>query len=482
MRRSILLTLIVLAAACGKDTTWRDLVGKCSSLDDQKNFLKLWTDDLYLWYREVPAVDIHDSNYPDAVSYFKALKTPLLTASNTPKDKFHFTADTLTYQQQSQAGLDIGYGFGIVALASPCPTSSGNGCAPRDWRIAYVEPGSPAANAGIGRAMRIAFVDGVDFVNAADATSVKTINAGLFPATAGEQHTFVFCDLATCTTLSAPFQLTAAAVTETPVIPFGPFKSSTGANVGYILFKDHIATAEPGLISAISSFKGVDDLVIDMRYNGGGYLAISDELAYMVAGPKQTSGKYFERLAFNDKHPTNDPVTGALLTPIPFVSNAQGFTSSSPPTLALPSLALPRVFILTGPGTCSASESVINGLMGAGVQVIQIGGTTCGKPYGFYPQDDCGTTYFSIQFQGFNFNGFGDYGDGFVPNGGGSNPVGCKVADDWGHQLGDPAEGLLAAALAYTAPCPPALTISDPLRKDGVPVKPEWLMNRVLRR
>src|SRR5207253_6520166 len=124
----------------------------------------------------------------------------------------------------------------------------------------------------------------------------------------------------------------------------------------------------------------------------------------------------------------------------------------------LPALDLPRVFVLTGPGTCSASESVLNSLDGVGVQVIQIGATTCGKPYGFYPEDNCGITYFSIQFKGVNAKGFGDYADGFVPAGtGAAGLLGCQVADDFAHQLGDPAEARLAAALGYAAgqPCPP---------------------------
>jgi len=97
----------------------------------------------------------------------------------------------------------------------------------------------------------------------------------------------------------------------------------------------------------------------------------------------------------------------------------------------------------------------MNGLQGVNVQVIQIGSTTCGKPYGFYPQDNCGTTYFSIQFQSENASGFGDYPDGFSP----ANSTrltsavlpGCSVADDFSHELGDPDEGRLSAALAYRA-------------------------------
>ena len=73
------------------------------------------------------------------------------------------------------------------------------------------------------------------------------------------------------------------------------------------------------------------------------------------------------------------------------------------------------MYIITGPGTCSASESIINSLRGVNVNVYLIGSTTCGKPYGFYPTDNCGTTYFSIQFRGENAANFGDYTDGFSP-------------------------------------------------------------------
>jgi hypothetical protein len=84
--------------------------------------------------------------------------------------------------------------------------------------------------------------------------------------------------------------------------------------------------------------------------------------------------------------------------------------------------------------------------------VIQIGSTTCGKPYGFYPQDNCGTTYFTIELKGVNAQGFGDYTDGFSPEntaGGVGTPVpGCSVGDDFTHALGDPAVSAAACACA----------------------------------
>ena len=86
-------------------------------------------------------------------------------------------------------------------------------------------------------------------------------------------------------------------------------------------------------------------------------------------------------------------------------------------------------------------------------EVIQVGSTTCGKPYGFYGFDNCGTTYFSVQFKGVNAKGFGDYTDGFSPKNTALNKgvevPGCSVPDDLGHQLGDPNERLLSVALGY---------------------------------
>jgi hypothetical protein len=263
--------------------------------------------------------------------------------------------------------------------------------------------------------------------------------------------------------------------------------TATG-KVGYMLFNDHLATAEGALVNAVNQLKadGISDLVLDIRYNGGGYLAIASELAYMIGG-SNTAGKTFERLTFNDKHPNTDPVTGRPLAPTPFFNQSLGFSLAS--GLPLPTLNLKRVFVLTGSGTCSASESILNGLAGVDVQPIQIGSTTCGKPYGFYPQDNCGITYFSIQFKGVNAKGFGDYADGFTP--GATTPgglPGCAVADDFGHALGDAAEFRLAAALAYrTSPTCPAPSASralsyGQLSGEGEVIKSIWRQNRIVQR
>ena len=211
----------------------------------------------------------------------------------------------------------------------------------------------------------------------------------------------------------------------------------------------------------------------------------------MIAGPS-AQGQIFEELQFNDKHTAFDPITGQPLIPDLFRTVTDG-VFSAPAGISLPSLNLPRVFILTSSNTCSASESIINGLRGIDIEVIQIGSTTCGKPYGFYGISNCGTTYLTIQFRGINAKKFGDYTDGFSPFEPGSQvsgtPVnGCSVADDFTHALGDPEEANLAAALSYrqTGSCPVApssarlLRVSDELSAiNGSVMKPDWRRSRV---
>ncbi len=485
MRSFRLVLVSLLAAACGSGglPPSSDLANLCASpragtddrkgsANDEKKFLRSWIDELYLWYREVPEVDPDAS--PTVEDYFNKLKTQVRTATNNPKDRFHFIIPTDVWNQQSQGGVSAGYG---VTFAVVAPT------VPRQAVVAYTQPGTDGGSK-LARGAQILKVDGVDLVNAEGQANVDVLNGGLFPSALDQSHTFEVLDVGA--TASRTVTLTSTTITETPVQNAHVIPNTT---VGYILFNDHIATAESELIDAIGALKagGATDLVLDMRYNGGGFLDIASELAFMIAGPARTSGKTFEKLAFNDKYPSRDPVTGQPLTPTPFEGATAGFSSTPPRGTPLPHLDLPRVFVLTSGGTCSASESVINSLMGVDVQVIQIGGVTCGKPYGFYPQDNCGNTYFSIEFQGVNAKGFGDYSDGFIPGGGGNNPAGCGVADDFGHQLGDPAEAQLAAALAFrasgTCPKPSAAALTERgLRGNAQVFKPEWRMNRIVRR
>jgi len=455
---------------------------------DENNFLRSYSNDTYLWYNEI--VDRDPGLYNNPLAYFDLLVTNELSPSGQPKDKFHFTYDSMEWYQLSQSGVSAGYGIQWAFLSTSPP---------RELLIAYTEPNSPATNLAqpLARAARILAIDGVD-INDTTSAGIDTLNAGIYPSALNEVHTFTVQDLGV--QASRNVMLTSASIASAPVQNVQVIPTATG-EIGYITFNDHIATAEQALIDAVNALNahnngaGIDDLVLDLRYNGGGYLAIASEIAYMIAGPAPTAGQPFETLVFNDKHPVTNPVTGQALQPTPFYEQAYGAPFNGTAGEPLPTLNLPRVFVLTGGGTCSASESIINGLRGVGVEVIQVGSTTCGKPYGFYATDNCGTTYFTIQFRGENAAGFGDYSDGFSPaNTQGVAGValsGCSVGDDFTKQLGDATENRLAAALNYrdTQTCPAASGLTagalgkpaQPQRTtDAVVPKSPWHSNRIL--
>ena len=314
----------------------------------------------------------------------------------------------------------------------------------------------PALN--LTRGVRVLEIDGVSVETGSSQSEVDTLNAGLFPSSDGESHTFTILDIGS--NQSRQVTITATEVTADPVPIVDTFSTNSG-NVGYIFFNDHNFVSEDRLFDAVTTLsnQNVNDLILDLRYNGGGFLYIASQLSFMIAGTTNTSGKDFNLLRFNDKHPTINPVTGETITPTPFY-NVTSDRSTRGSGVSLPRLDLDRVFILSSARTCSASEAIINGLRGADIEVILIGDTTCGKPYGFYATDNCGTTYFTIQFDGVNDKGIGGYSDGFSPMNTtgtvGDLVPGCNVEDNLTFALGDQQEPMISTALSYrdSGSCP----------------------------
>ncbi|QDE32738.1 S41 family peptidase [Shewanella polaris] len=426
----------------GQFASYSTLAEQCSVPLTQQLWLRSWSNDTYLWYDEI--IDRDPAPYSVA-EYFELLKTDELSDTGNLKDNFHFSMSTEEWESLNGSGASVGYGMSLSLRNA----SSG---VTRLVTVAYNEPNTPASDANVSRGAIIIAVDGVSVEDANDTDSIAILNAGLFPSISGKQTEFIVRDLDSQTDRTVT--LTADTVVSTPVQNTRTIDTANG-KVGYLQFNSHIATAEKGLYDAITTLSNaqVDDLVLDIRYNGGGLLALASQLGYMIAGDEATNNHIFERTSFNDKYSTINPVTGEALTPMPFYPESIGFnTSLLRSGLSLPTLNLKRVFVLTTPGTCSASEALMNALRGIDIEVIQLGDTTCGKPYGFYPTDNCDTTYFTIQFKGVNDKGFGEYSDGFVPS---TNPTvdsevpGCVLADDFEHALGDTNERLLSAALFY---------------------------------
>ena len=418
---------------------------KTGTAAHEKMWLRSWSNRTYLWYRDLADVDPGRYSVAD---YFELLQSTAKTDSGANKDNFHFAENTAEYKKRTESGVTSGYGIEWkVGETKP----------PRDFVIAYTEPTSPVIAQGLGRGARLVEVDGVDFVNDNTEAGVDTLNAALFPEKAGESHRFTFVEPSG---VRKSYTLISADVPTSPVHHVKVIDSPRG-KVGYLQFNTHIANAQPQLIDAINKLKNdnISELVVDLRYNGGGLLALASQFGYMVAGPNVIQDRIFEKTLFNDKYPTTDPVTGRALSPMPFYDKKIDYQAGYLTTETLPTVGLRRVFVLSTDNTCSASEAFINGLRGVDLEVIMIGSQTCGKPYGFYPTDNCGVTYNTIQFSGVNAKGFGDFADGFRPT---PTPQfnadikGCVVPDDLSKPLGDSKEPMFSAALQYmqTNSCP----------------------------
>jgi hypothetical protein len=246
---------------------------------------------------------------------------------------------------------------------------------------------------------------------------------------------------------------------------------TVGSNrvVGYIQFNDHDVGAQDDLIASFRQLRdqGVQDLVLDLRFNSGGFLYIALSTASMITGPA-SQGKVFETLRYNDKRSARTAQSTML-----YSSTVQFGETQNPVGSPLPQLSLPRVFILTSGQTCSASESIINSLRGIDVQVIRIGSTTCGKPYGFSQKNNCEWAFFPIEFQGFNAKGFGDYTTGFTPT--------CQVQDNTSVAAGSDSDPLLNAARYYidNGACPSGTatgvqSAATPRVSSEQPSRPAW--------
>jgi len=199
------------------------------------------------------------------------------------------------------------------------------------------------------------------------------------------------------------------------------------------------------LETAFANFRsqGVREIVLDLRYNGGGAISAANTLAsYVVPLAAVTPvPQTFAQLNFSNKRQSNN-------TTYRFAELASA-------------IDVTRVFVLTGQRTCSASELVVNGLKPF-VNVVQIGDTTCGKPVGFVPVEYCGTTFSAVNFESVNSAGQGRYWSGLAPT--------CPLADDLDHALGDPLERLLNAARTIVdgGACPTAAARELPSALRGV--------------
>ena len=313
-------------------------------------------------------------------------------------------------------GQRVGYGY-TLAWADAAGTV---------LKVRNVEPHSPVALAGLRRG---------DTVLAIDGQSPAQVAAGsLAPvSTPGVPREFVLRDAAgqerRLAVSSAQFPLSTVPATATFSVTRPAPGGSETVKVGYIVYQQFMVYGYIELGDAIRSMAaaGVQELVLDLRYNNGGSVNLSRDLASMVGGTR-VAGQVFAQLRYNARNVASN-------YDMPFITLPAGLP-------APPLQGLPRVLVITSGATASASELFINGLKPL-MPVVLVGQTTYGKPYGFVARESCGTSYNAVKFETFNGQGLGRYTAGFAPD--------CEVADDLDRQLGDPLEARTRAALDYIA-------------------------------
>jgi C-terminal processing protease CtpA/Prc len=416
---------VALLASCGggSDSGNGNLPQSCSDAD-LKPWLRDYFDDAYFWYKISPKPQ--PSAYASTSDLFNAL---LYTGTDTnfPSDRWSYFGTTAAFNQFFGDGQSMGYGLSVAGLEV-------TGQPAQPLYVRYVEPKSPAAAAGVVRGDRVISLNGR---SAADIITADDFSA-LTASASGQSLSIVLRNVAGA---DRTVVVTSAVYDLTPALPGQVVFTPLGGKLGYVVMKDMISQANAPLAQTFADFKaqGVSDVVIDLRYNGGGLVSMGGTLASYVAG-NRGAGQAFAKLLYNDKH----------------ASSNESFNFQSPASAS--ALGVSRAFVLMGRRTCSASELVINGLRGVGVQVIAIGETTCGKPVGFLPQSDsCGTTYSVVNFESVNARNEGRYFDGFMPT--------CAVAEDWTKPLGATNEPLLANALmlADGGACPVTVQREQPM-------------------
>ena len=386
--------------------------------EGKKQFVKLVADLYYLWYRELAPVSPAD--YATAQAYLDALTAPLAADRRDPG--FSYLTTKAADDSRGATGAYVGFGFRYRCDNTAC------------FFFSDVLQEGPAADAGFFRGDEVIAIDtgnGFETISQLANRNVSTLE--LFgPSEAGVSRGF---RVRKRTGQIVEADLVKREI-DTPPLAVEPILLNRAglSPVGYLNLRSFITSANDALDDAVSYFRdnNVTDLVIDLRYNGGGYLSVADRMLDLLGGLVAEGERSFW-ISHNDKQTDLDQ--GAIFGPLP--------QSMSPIRIA---------FITTG-GTASASELVINGLSPY-IEVVLIGEDTLGKAVGQYAFDqnylsayaECDTRLRLVAFEIVNGEGDGGYYTGLVDSG---RFTLCPAEDDVTRNWGDPLEASLTTALGW---------------------------------
>lgn len=395
----------------------------------------------YLWQEDVPDLaDDRFANQGELNTFLSATAGPQNLFQNllfkpvsqfpVPQavDRFSILVEDYTYLENLFQGVTTNNGIEYGLRRKESNPSEIYG-----W-VKYIIPGSDASNKDIQRG---------DIFYAVNGTSLTDINYQDLLSAQNYTLSLAEYDGGAITPNGQTVSLTKTQLTENPVLLADVIETG-GHKVAYLMYNGFTANFDQQLNQAFGTFlsEGATELVLDLRYNGGGSVQTSAYLASMITG--QFNGQLFAKQQWNSK-------VQAFLedeNPDLLVNNFTNTIGNTP----INSLNLSRVYILTTTNTASASELVINGLKPY-INVIQIGDLTTGKNVGsitlydspdFSREDRNRTHKYAMQplvFKTVNNDGFGEYQDGLPPT--------VLLREDTGNlgQLGNPTEPLLSTAL-----------------------------------
>jgi C-terminal processing protease CtpA/Prc len=390
-------TLLLVAFSVGASATMASAQAQPASCDvsGQNLFVRDVMSDIYYWYREIPDVDPVAFDSPDA--YLEAIRY-------RPFDEtFSYIAPRAATEAFFGESQFVGFGFSSTFFP------------PGELRVTDVMPNSPAREANLSRGDRIVEING---------RTVEALHsAGELDGAFGASEPDVQAEVVVVRGATRFRARVSKRVVTIPTVSAAQVYSTDGREVGYVFFRNFVTPSYGALDEAFSDLRarGVRDLVLDLRYNGGGLVGVAQHLASLIGGPR-TDGQVFAEYFHNDKNTARNSV--------------MRFDPRSH------ALGLERLIVITTRASASASELVINALRPF-MTVFVIGSRTFGKPVGQYQINFCDKTLAPVSFALRNANGEGDFFGGIPPT--------CPAADDLDHPVGDPNEASLREALTVVA-------------------------------
>ncbi len=354
----IVLSLILFVQCKKEDVPPPD--DKPVEIKARDEFYKLMND-WYLWYDKMPEVNVNDYESPEGL--LEALRYDSL-------DKWSYITSVESFNSYFEEGEYEGHGFGY--------TYDEDGKA---W-ITFIFKSSDFTNQGVKRSWQMLKINGKDIQ---PFTNISTYLNG---STVGTVDHFEFWK---------PDQTTTEVSSTRKVIKMNTVILAdtlhvSGQVVGHLVFKGFIGPSNAELDSAFTFFNsvGVQQLILDLRYNGGGRMDVTGKLVSMIAGPA-TAGKVFVMYRHNNKRGDYD--------------NELNFEAEAN------ALNLNQLIVIASRGTASASEVIINGLKPY-INVVVIGDNTYGKPVGMHTWTYDDYAFVPISFALLNASNVGDYYDG----------------------------------------------------------------------